>query len=84
MTFKIDFKAKKPLYAANRNIHDEAAWGFAHEFSETFEPINKWPLQYAVHYVYEYINRPWIEDRSNIEELMAWMYQHKRPNSIKV
>ena len=84
MAFEINFKANKPQRAANQNFHDDAAWGFAYEFAQTFKPINEWPLQYAVHYVYEYINRPWLPDRFNIEELVAWMQNHKMSQSIKI
>ena len=77
MTFAIDFEAGKPARAANLNVHDAAAWGFAHEWAETMHPANQLPLQYAVHYIYELINRPWLPDRACTDEMVVWMQSHQ-------
>lgn len=80
MSFKIDFSAAKPTRPINQNIHDEAAWACAHDWANA----NGWPLQYATHYIYELMNRPWLPDVQRVDEVATWMEQYQPNLRIKI
>jgi hypothetical protein len=74
MSFNINFSASKPSQkASNENKHDEIYWGFAYALAEKSTPINQWPTQYTVHYIYEFLNRPWLPERQRLEEMTQWL-----------
>lgn len=73
MTCNINFSSRKPLKKANDNVHDQLSWEYAYMLVEATTPVNKWPQQYAVHYIYEFMNRPWLPEKIRLNDTLAWM-----------
>ncbi len=74
MCFSLNFEISKPLQTPkNDNIHDDAAWEASYKMALTFDPADKMPHQYAVHRIYEFLNRPWQSDHVNIREMTRWL-----------
>lgn len=80
MVLSINFSHRKLLKkSANDNIHDPEYWDFAHALAENSTPINQWPKQYTVHYMYEFLNRPWLTEQERLRDMTQWM-QHLAPS----
>lgn len=74
MTFKINFSTKRTkIKPANKNIHHQQYWRFAHDIISESTPVNQWPRDFAVHYVYELMNRPWISEEQCLKDVWCWL-----------
>lgn len=72
--FDINFSAcKAAKKAVNDNVHDELYWEYAYTLAESCTPVNKWPTQYTVHYLYEFMNRPWLPEDKRIYDAASWL-----------
>lgn len=85
MSFKIRFSGRKPHpKPINDNVHNELDWEYAWRLARNSTPINKWPHQYTTHYIYEFMNRPWLPVETRLKEMTQWLCSYAPDLELKI
>lgn len=69
--------------ASNDNKHDHLEWNFMHDLLGFWLdcqniPFKKWPYNRSIHYMYELMNRPWLDREIRKSDIMVWLRKEAR------